>query len=705
MKRELTFTLQNLTTSEVYNAHPIYADDISLVSEKESGQVFFREKLNTQLTFVGVDYSWIMSQAFDDGILVILFVKENGVLVKSWYGKFTRTDCRINEIDAIIRVTPSTRDYYDEVLSIMDNEVNIKELPIASKKILMPVFDVVQLYRAGASSITNYVGGEMWNVDVSREISNYSELMDLKFYNTFGIITPRLFGGITADFDTQSYLRTYQASVTLSMTDTTSTYTLDISISEDGAYNVVLSYNGVMLGRYSGRDETGWIKDSDENIKCQIIMQHSPIFSRYLSVSGGSAILDEFGQIGKNFKYASPLTSANNHGFKISVSTSFSSSETRWGAVYDGNTPTGQYYTSQYWGGYDSLPILQNYWSVRGSVWFLIHLTESTDVPYGMAFVPDCYEVGDLINAICAKQNVSISLPKNTSGSEFLYSGTSPISGWHAGYEIYFTAKSNVASLNADEPATIVKCSLATVLNFLKNALNVRWYIDGGHLKVEHIAYFKNGGSYAGQHTIGYDLTEMINPRNGKPWAFGQNEYSFEKNKMPEFVKWEWMDTSDVFFDGTGFVCKSKFVQQGNTETINVANITTNVGYVVTRPDQISLDGFCVFLTVAERINIGAYLKMNLRGNYNVVNPEMSMWNLQQGVLLYDAPCDTIAVSDTTYNAVDAVLTKTSEVTFPALIVDVLKLIKTNVGDGVIDSITNNINNYNVKIKLLYGNE
>jgi len=174
---------------------------------------------------------------------------------------------------------------------------------------------------------------------------------------------------------------------------------------------------------------------------------------------------------------------------------------------------------------------------------------------------------------------------------------------------------------------------------------------------------------------------------------------------MPEFVKWEWMDTSDLFFDGTGFVCKSKFVQQGNTETINVANITTNVGYIVTRPGEISLDGLCVFLTVAERINIGAYAKMDLRGNYNVVNPEMAMWNLQQGVLLYDAPCDKIEASDTERDNVDAVLTKTSEVTFPALIVDVLKLIKTNVGDGVIDSITNNINNYNVKIKLLYGNE
>lgn len=705
MKREITFTLQNVRTSEIWNATPIYPDDIAIAVAKESGQVFFREKLETQLTFVGADYQWIMAQPFDDEVFCLIFIKNDGVLAKGWTGKFTRTDCRINEVDAIIRVTPSTRDYYDEVLSIMDNEVNIKELPIASKKILMPIFDVVQLYRAGESSITNYVGGEMWNVDVSREISNYNELMDLNFYNTFGIITPKLVGNITAVFDTQSYLRTYQASVTLSMIDISSTYTLNIVISENGAYNVLLSYNGVVLGHYDGSDETGWIKDNDEHIVCQIIMQHSPIFSRYLAVSGGSENVDEFGQIGKNFKYVKPLTSANNYGFEISVSTFFSNYETRWGAVYDGNTPTGQYYARQHWSGYDALPILQNYWSVRGSAWFLIHLSESTDVPYGMAFVPDCYEVGNLINAICDSQNVNISLPKNNSGSEFLYSPQPPISGWHAGYEIYFTAKSNVANINADEPAAIVKCSLATVLNFLKNALNVRWCIDGGHLKVEHIAYFKNGGSYAGSPTIGYDLTEMINSRNGKPWAFGQNDYSFEKIKMPEFVKWEWMDASDVFFDGTGFVCKSKFVQQGNTETINVANITTNVGYVVTRPGEISLDGVCVFLTVAERINIGAYPKMNLRGDYNVVNPEMAMWNLQQGVLLYDAPCDKIEVSDTERDNVDAVLSKTSEATFPALNVDTLQHVKTNVGEGVIDTLNIYINNNVVKTKLMYGNE
>ena len=120
--------MQNLTTYEVYNARPIYPDDISIVSEKESGQVFFREKLSTQLTFVGADYSWIMAQAFDDAILLIFSIKENGVLVKTWYGKFMRTDCLINEIDTIIRVTPEPRDDFNDILSIMDREINIKDL-------------------------------------------------------------------------------------------------------------------------------------------------------------------------------------------------------------------------------------------------------------------------------------------------------------------------------------------------------------------------------------------------------------------------------------------------------------------------------------------------------------------------------------------------------------------------------------------------
>ena len=275
--------MQNLTTYEVYNARPIYPDDISIVSEKESGQVFFREKLSTQLTFVGADYSWIMAQAFDDAILLILSIKENGVLVKTWYGKFMRTDCLINEIDTIIKVTPEPRDYFNDILSIMDREINIKDLDIANRQIYMPTFDVVQLYKPNSSSITNYVNGEIWSVDVSREISRHSDLTGLQFYNTFGWLRPRLYSGITATFAMQSYVRTYQSAATLTMTDTTSTYTLNISISESNSYSVTLKQGGNVLGTYDGINDNGTITDADDNPVCLISLSHTPIFALFVS--------------------------------------------------------------------------------------------------------------------------------------------------------------------------------------------------------------------------------------------------------------------------------------------------------------------------------------------------------------------------------------------------------------------------------------
>ena len=180
---------------------------------------------------------------------------------------------------------------------------------------------------------------------------------------------------------------------------------------------------------------------------------------------------------------------------QLGISTSFSNSPTQWGAVYTNGTPTGQYYTPHDWFGYDALPFMQNYWSGDGSIWFMILKSESTNIPYSQLLIADCYEIGDLINAILSSQNVGFVLPKNSVGSEFLYSGTSPISGWHNGYEIYFTAKSNVANINANEPAASVKCTLGTVLNFLK-CPNVRWTL-GGDLKLRYCVP-KNGGSYGG---------------------------------------------------------------------------------------------------------------------------------------------------------------------------------------------------------------
>jgi hypothetical protein len=200
-------------------------------------------------------------------------------------------------------------------------------------------------------------------------------------------------------------------------------------------------------------------------------------------------------------------------------------------------------------------------------------------------------------------------------------------------------------------------------------------------------------------------LTTIINPRSGKPWAFGQNEYSFEKYQMPEFVKWSWMDESDTIFDGSGFKCLSNYVNKGRTEENNVNNITTNIVKMMVQPDKFSLDGLAVILTYLGYKTDYYYFPREIGGDWRVINGQLSMWNLQQTLLLYDAPCETIEVSGNVHNDVDYVRTKTNEVTYPANDADPQKLIKTNVGEGAVDTLTINIVNQSVKAKLKYGNE
>ena len=86
--REINFFLVDYESGNTHVPHPIYGDGFSIVAEKESGQVFFREKLSDKLTFVAEDFAWIMAQGFDAVVNLIMQIKDNGALVKMWQGKF-----------------------------------------------------------------------------------------------------------------------------------------------------------------------------------------------------------------------------------------------------------------------------------------------------------------------------------------------------------------------------------------------------------------------------------------------------------------------------------------------------------------------------------------------------------------------------------------------------------------------------------------
>lgn len=704
--RTFNFIIVNYGSGDNQIVHPIFADGFGIVSERESGQIFFRNKLSDKLTFVAEDYLFIMSQPFDSQIDVFIQVLDDGVVSLTWHGTFSRTDCIINEVDGIISVTPEVKDDYTDILNCLDTEYNLADLAIPNCNISFTVPPVLQLYQQGQDVVTCYWQGETWQNEVDAT-SNRNDIIAAGFYSHYGYCRPYLTAGITAQFPPYAYFRDYHTDANFNVTDTTSTYTLNVEISDDGQKHLTLKQGGTILGRYHGYADSGFITDEYDNVVCHFTLDLREVFARILDGAGGATQITEkyFANIAKIYRYAKPILAA--YGIDIITSTNVSNVPTKYGQVYVGGVPTGQYYTPPSDANFVYLPYAITAWD-GFSVWIRVDKTKTTamDTTLATRTFRDGYAIGDIVRALITANGLNIYFNDSPLYSQFLYdTPTTPITNWASGWRLIFTAKSNMVNLGYSEPASEVPCTLATVLNFLKNAMNVYWSVNGGVLRLEHVKYYKNGGTYSGTPTTQYNLTEIANPRSGKPWAFGQNQYQFEKYEMPEYVKWQWMDTTDKYFDGSGFHCISNLVAKGRTEEISVSNITTNITAMMTRPDKFSLDGFAVIFADANDKTTFSLFDRSDGAQWETQNGELSMWQLQPKLLAFDAPCDKIRISGALRTGVDYKRTKYNEVTFPALTVDPVQHITTNVGDGAPETITYDLTSNSVKVKLKYGNE
>lgn len=428
-------------------------------------------------------------------------------------------------------------------------------------------------------------------------------------------------------------------------------------------------------------------------------------YVRVLCSTGGEGTVNDKYNINPIFKYYRHVPYEAYH-IQLIGSHAESNTPTQWGAKTINGTPTGKYYALPTASGKVYVPFRGMEWDTY-SLWLEIDETKTTEIDDDtqFEFLKTTYETADLLSGLLAANNLGVTFAADAQHSEFLYNYTAPITGWTA-WQLLFTAKSNILSLidNNTAPATQVPCTLATVLNFFKNAMKVYWTVENGNLRLEHLSYYKNGGTYSGTPSVQYDLTQIINPRNGKPWAFGQNQYRFEKYEIPQYVNYKFMDETDKMFDGSGLECLSNYVAKGRTEEVTVANVSTNIVKMFLQPEKFSMDGMAVVFVRVNRTDYTAFTRQDIGGNWRISNGELAMWTLQTSLLLYDAPCDKIKVSGGLFSGVDYKRTKYNEVVFPAQNVDPDKHIITNVGDGEPETITNDLTSNSVKVKLKYLN-
>lgn len=600
-----------LTANNVtQQAFPIYKDSLAKDFEKESGQEFFRAKLSGELTFESDDYNFIVWQAFDEQFKLEIFISYNAgsSWASYWTGTFWKTDCKFDDDTKTVVVKPTVLDKYNNVLAGLDKEYNLIDLSPEIIPVKADKRPMVQVYVPGQSVIGCFLSGMWWEQDC--EPVSDTEMMDigggaqgkkLEYYYRFainkgftnirltGTMSPQLPGTVSGVATGQSgkYFDFYVDGIHYFRQTDTNFDVIGIYDPNTGAgwENRMVSRD--LAGKYtvtvypfSGSPATGNITLDIETID---------VYSRFVcntetinSVSTYPIPSDDLVDNNRNYTrivgYYFPNT--------ISFSNRHTETPTKWGLYQP-----GEYYLEPY-SIYqpEFFPVARNGWGYV-SVWFSFDAFDWIVERSGRKqfTIRYAYPLFSVISVLLGKIAPGITHDGTTEYSQFLY-GTNIIG---IDQTLLITPKSNIVNAGYDQPAQSAPITLRSVLDMLRDCFRCYWFIDNaGRFRVEHIQYFRNGGSYSGYPVVGIDLTTQVLQRNGKTWAFARNQYQYEKPAMAARYQFGWMDDVTQLFAGYPIDIISKYVNPDNIEQITVSQFSSDLDYILLNPSAVSKDGF-----------------------------------------------------------------------------------------------------------------
>lgn len=602
-------------------AFPIYKDDLAKDFEKESNQEFFRAKLSGKLTFESDDYTFIVSKAFDTQFVLEIFISYNAgqSWTSYWRGTFWKTDCEFDADAETVIVQPTVWDQYNEVLAGMDKEYNLIELAPEIAIVNADKRPMVQVYVPGQSVIGCFLSGMWWEQECEPESDTSKLVNTFKFSlnKTLRMVEveqsgtpqlPDLFAG--EPYDTGYTTKTYDSG------DYRFTY---FYLGGSGGANVRWSISrisdGTTLWTYQTPNQQPPsvpytvvlqpVSDSGASGTVTLYIHDLAVYSRLICdtqtiVINGSTLntyeipADDIVENNRNYHYVIGYYFPDT----IIFSTLKVSTPTQWGLYQP-----GKYYFNpadySISGLGEAFPVARNAWGIV-SIWFVFSSVDwvvesSARQPFT---IRHAYPIWSVISVLLNKIAPEITHAGTTDYSQFLY-GQNLIGITQT---LLITPKSNLVTAGYDQPAQKAPITLKNVLDMLRDCFRCYWFIDDqNRFRVEHIQYFRNGGSYSGSPVVGIDLTTQQVPRNGKEWAFARNQYKFDKPEMAARYQFGWMDDVTQLFEGFPIDIISKYVNPDNIEQIDVSKFTSDIDYILLNPGEISKDGFALLGAIAEQ--------------------------------------------------------------------------------------------------------
>lgn len=689
-------------------AKPVYGDDLSVEFSKESGEQFFRRGLNGKLTFCRADADFIAESPFDTRFVLLVEISYDGqTWAAYWRGYFYKTDCEFQP--GLVIVQPSVEDEYTKILAGIDKEFDIIKLAPGIESVTARKRPVLQLYVPGQSVIGCIFSGMYWEQDADAE-SDYFELTETYHFARVKAVAHAAISGndsipaLLAD-ENYNYDPALQT-IPFEMTDQGVTISRYLSPDSPNTLRVILTYGGetwktAIYGGDAREFPAEYTLTKDGGTETiQVYFTIDSVYGRLVhgcdSIPGASV-----------YDLPADDITAKNLNYRKVTPWNFPDMLVYSGALSDTPTPYGkydesQYYAQPYFPGVDFIPVARSSWG-RFSLWYtggagydaILEQNASVEITFR-----DCYPLNGVISALLDQIDTEVRFDADSAFSAFFY-GNNPIK--QDGAIPLLVPKSNIIKGEYDQPAQQAPVTLRRVLDMLRDCFRCYWFIEDGKLRIEHISFFMNGGSYNVLPSVGIDLTRRFLTRVRKPWAFGQDNYKYDKPTMPERYEFSWMDKQTDPFNGLPIEIQSGYVQPGNIEKVSVTDFSADIDYIMLNPSDISEDGFVLLMAVDGAVPTET---LSFDGaDYKLQNPFASFCYLQR-FYLYDLPAPAYSIGGQGGIALGTQRYKESEATFPALTdPDTKNLVKTNIGDGQIDKLYITLQGRTAKATLRYDTE
>jgi len=388
----------------------------------------------------------------------------------------------------------------------------------------------------------------------------------------------------------------------------------------------------------------------------------------------------------------------------------------------------GNYFTSNFLNPYTDLfygkpiPVSRSAWA-NTSIWVTFSDNwRDFEAKFRLEYtLKDAYDLADVISTMLKEIDPRLKHEGTSEYSQFLYSGTSPLSFDTArnGYKVYIAPKSNVLKGNYDQAAQKAELSFEQLMDMLRNCFRCYWFIDEyNRFRIEHISYFLKGMSYTNPASQ-FNLTQKLDKFNKKAALYCQKEYEFDKSDLSSRYEFDWMDDCTDAFGNNSIDVISKYIQKDKTESINADAFSSDVDLMLYAPDKFTSDGFALLIARASDgkvpiINVTTlkddeYIGPMGNGQYSA-NPQnyLASWLYLMRYYMYDMPAYSIKYDGIV--PIDAMRVasikrcKKHDIEFPSntVNIDIQKLITTDFGNGYIEEMSTDIDTEMTKMELWY---